>query len=147
MRVNAKLISPYFCSISGPRTVADKEDVKIIAEHSTTDQDNGTETKGKVQEGDETKPVANSMENQEKMLTCFFRRMNHEGKEYVFIYVKRNGKIVNFNVTRIPWLIQRLSYYYSIVGEDMTKLEEALGNCCSTVESAKAQLNVDEMDI
>ncbi|CAG7786295.1 unnamed protein product, partial [Allacma fusca] len=58
-----------------------------------------------------------SVPNQ-KILTCYYRTVPYEGNELTFVYVKRMGKTVNMNISRIPWLIQRLVYYYSLKGDN-----------------------------
>ncbi|CAG7786020.1 unnamed protein product [Allacma fusca] len=40
--------------------------------------------------------------NAQKMWTCYYRTLNYEGADYTFIYVKRNGRTVNLNGSRIP---------------------------------------------
>lgn len=85
--------------------------------------------------------------NDEKMLTTFYRDVELDGKMFTFIYVKRNGKIVNLNINRVPFLIQRLAYYYSLRGDDMKKMVLALQRSTQTVQKVIDELDVSDLDI
>ena len=75
-----------------------------------------------------------------KILTCFFRRVPYNGEERGFIYVRRLGRTVNFEATRVPFLIDRLVYFYEQLGYPMQYLEGVLVNCLKTIQQTGGDL-------
>ncbi|CAG7690731.1 unnamed protein product [Allacma fusca] len=47
----------------------------------------------------------------------------------LLLLLPMNGKTVNLNVSRIPWLVQRLTYYYSIKGSNLTQMISSIQKC------------------
>ncbi|CAG7722559.1 unnamed protein product, partial [Allacma fusca] len=79
--------------------------------------------------------------------TCYYRTVPYEENELTFVYIKTMGKTVNINISRIPWLIQRLVYYYSLKSDNMQALGQALENCVSTYAKVASEIEEAELDI
>lgn len=77
----------------------------------------------------------------DNMATCFFRDIYCEYTKYTFVYLKRKGKCVNVNINCVPWLIQKLAYYYSIRGNDLPKALTALNEGTKRISQALSEAN------
>ena len=82
-----------------------------------------------------------------KMLTCFYRDVPYNGNMFSFVYIKRLDKRVNFHVERIPYLINKLCYYYSIKGKDLEKMKKSLEKSVRLINDAMAEVNESDLDI
>ncbi|CAG7719552.1 unnamed protein product [Allacma fusca] len=94
---------------------------------------------------DPVKPVVDA--SNQKIVSCYYRTLPYEGNELTFVYIKRMGKTVNMNISRIPWLIQRLAYYYSLKGDNMQAMGQALENCYNMYTNVASEIDESELDI
>ncbi|CAG7725979.1 unnamed protein product [Allacma fusca] len=83
----------------------------------------------------------------QKIVSCYYRTLPYEGNELTFVYIKRMWKTVNMNISRIPWLIQRLSYYCSLKGDDMHAMGQALENCYNMYANVGSEIDESELGI
>ncbi|CAG7785268.1 unnamed protein product [Allacma fusca] len=94
---------------------------------------------------DPVKPIVDA--SNQKIVSCYYRTLPYEGNELTFVYIKRMGKTVNMNISRIPWLIQRLAYYYSLKGDNMQAMVQALENCYNMYTNVASEIDESELDM
>jgi hypothetical protein len=87
-------------------------------------------------------PPIEDEEKEKRRFVVFYRRVPYQGMERFWIYVKRLGRVVNFEATNIPYLIRRLVYFYTISGSSLEDLESALKDSLKRVEDAKNELTM-----
>ena len=83
----------------------------------------------------------------DNMATCFFKDVWYEKKKYTFVYLKRKNKCVNVQMSCLPWLIQKLSFYYSIRGTDLCKALAALNEGRNRIIQAMRANKCDNVDL
>lgn len=79
-----------------------------------------------------------------KRLVTYYRRVPYEGVDRVWVYVKRLGRVVNFQITNVPFLIERFVRFYlsgNSLG-DLSKIETALDSCLALVRQAKQDMEI-----
>jgi hypothetical protein len=83
-------------------------------------------------------------DEEHKRLVTYWRRVTFENVDRTWVYVKRLGKTVNFQMTNVPYLIERFVGFGTAGGAqcDLDKLETALEKCLKKVQSAKSDLQL-----
>lgn len=81
------------------------------------------------------------------LATCFFKDIWQEDKKYTFVYLKRKGKCVNLQMNCVPWLIQKLCYYYSIRGGDLLKALTSINEGRNRIIMAMREAKIDNVDL
>ncbi|CAG7732255.1 unnamed protein product [Allacma fusca] len=71
----------------------------------------------------------NSANDTFRLLKCFYRDVQFQGETRTFFYVRRLGRMVNFDIRRTLWLIERLVYYYMQSNQDHDELMKCLHRC------------------
>jgi hypothetical protein len=81
-------------------------------------------------------------DEEHKRLVTYYRRVPYEGVDRVWVYVKRLGRIVNFQYTNIPYLIERFVTFYLSAHSlgDLSKIETALERCSDLIRQSKQDM-------
>ena len=86
---------------------------------------------------DELAEQQEQLNSAQRILSCFYRRVPWNGEERGFIYVRRLGRTVNFEATRVPFVIDRLVYFYEQLGYPLSYLQETLSAFLRTIQQTE----------
>jgi hypothetical protein len=91
-----------------------------------------------------TEEEKKEFDEENKKLVTYYRRVAYEGVTRVFVYVKRLGRVVNFQITNIPYMIERFVAFYlsGDASSDLDKLETSLERSLALVRAAKQDIEM-----
>ena len=133
----------------------DSKEIKMVEEEEDEEEEDEDEASDSdVDDSQYPYPKLDTMEELESkpsdnnnMATCFFKDVWYEGKKYTFVYLKRKDKTVNVQMSCLPWLIQKLSYYYSIRGTDLLKCLSAFDEGRKRIIEAMREAKITNTDL